>query len=112
MVGSILIALQASRRDGRGVTRAEFLEPLKIRPGEVEGVHADAGTWADGLVYFAIIRVPEAEITVDGSSVRQCFKGHSFAQVLHCAGQKWRVLDCSVLKHTKKLLSGATRFVS
>jgi len=56
--------------------------------------------------------VPEAEITVDGSSVRQCFKGHSFAQVLHCAGQEWGVLDCSVLKHTKKILSGATRFMS
>jgi hypothetical protein len=44
------------RRDGRGVTSAEFLEPLNIRPGEVEGGQADAGSWAAGLVYFAILR--------------------------------------------------------
>jgi len=56
MVGSVLIALQASRRDGRGVTNAEFLEPLNIQPNEVEGVQANAGSWAAGLVYFAIIR--------------------------------------------------------
>jgi len=36
--------------------RAEFLEPLKIRPVKSRVVHADAGTWANGLVYFAIIR--------------------------------------------------------
>ena len=56
MVGSVLIALQAWSRDGRGVTSAEFLEPLNIRPGEVERVRADGGSWAAGLVCFAIIR--------------------------------------------------------
>jgi hypothetical protein len=56
MVGSVLIALQAFRRDGSGVTSAEFLNPLNIRPGEVEAVKADGGPWAAGLVYFAIIR--------------------------------------------------------
>src|SRR5215831_10317282 len=76
MVGSILIALQASRRDGRGVTRAEFLEPLKIRPGKVERVHADAGTWANGLVYFAIIRYSafaHVDTSVDAGAPSEAF---------------------------------------
>lgn len=56
MVGAVFIALQAWRRDGRGVTSAEFLERLNIRPGEVKGLHADGGTWATGLVCLGIIR--------------------------------------------------------
>jgi hypothetical protein len=55
-VGSVLIALQASREDGRSVTRGEFLDPLSIRPGEVEAIKADGGRWAAGLVYFAVVR--------------------------------------------------------
>jgi hypothetical protein len=55
-VGSVLIALQASREDGCGVTRGEFLDPLNIRPGEVEAVKADGGRWTAGLVGFAIVR--------------------------------------------------------
>ena len=35
-VGSVLIGLQASRKDGRGVTSGEFLAPLNIKRGEVE----------------------------------------------------------------------------
>src|SRR5687768_10579319 len=53
---SVLIALQASRKDERGVSSAEFLDPLKIEPGEVEGTRADAGAWASGVVYFAVVR--------------------------------------------------------
>ncbi len=55
-VGSVLIGLQASRRDGRGVTSAEFLDPLSIRPGEVEATRADGGAWASGMIYFAVVR--------------------------------------------------------
>lgn len=55
-VGSVLIALQASRPDGSGVTSAEFLGPLDIKPGEVEGARADGGPWASGMVYFSIVR--------------------------------------------------------
>jgi len=42
-VGSVLIGLQASRTDGRGVTSGEFLAPLKIHPGEVATTQADGG---------------------------------------------------------------------
>src|SRR5262245_19574635 len=55
-VASVLIALQASRHDGRGVTSAEFLDPLNIQPGEAEATRADGGAWASGVIYFAIIR--------------------------------------------------------
>jgi hypothetical protein len=54
-VGSVLIGLQASGRSD-GVTSAEFLDPLNIQPGEVEAVRADAGPWASGMVYFAVVR--------------------------------------------------------
>jgi hypothetical protein len=55
-VGSVLIGLRASRRDGRGVTTDEFLSPLHIRPGEVEATRADGGAWASGMVYLAVVR--------------------------------------------------------
>jgi len=55
-VGSVLIGLQASRRDGRGVTTDEFVAPLKIQAGEVEATHSDGGAWASGMVYFAVVR--------------------------------------------------------
>src|SRR5262245_17132219 len=55
-IGSIMIGLQASRTDGCGVTSAEFLAPLDIRPGQVEAARADGGAWASGMVYFAVIR--------------------------------------------------------
>ena len=58
-VGSVLIGLQASRRDGRGVTTDEFLAPLNIQPGEVEATRADGGAWASGMVYFAVVRYAE-----------------------------------------------------
>ena len=66
-VGSVLIGLQASRKDGRGVTSKEFLSPLKIRSGEVEETRADGGEWASGMVYFAVIRQNDFE-QVDKSS--------------------------------------------
>ena len=55
-VGSVLIALQASRRDGQEVTTADFLAPLKIKRGEVEATRADGGQWASGLLCFAVAR--------------------------------------------------------
>jgi hypothetical protein len=55
-VGSVLIGLQASRGDGRGVTSAEFLDPLNIQPGDVEATRADGGAWASGMIHFAIVR--------------------------------------------------------
>ena len=55
-LNSVVIALQASRKDGRGVTTAEFLAPLAIQPGEVPSTRADGGPWASGMVRFAVIR--------------------------------------------------------
>lgn len=55
-VGSVSIGLQASRKDGRGVTPEEFLAPLDIRPGQVEATRADSGKWSSGMVDFAVIR--------------------------------------------------------
>jgi hypothetical protein len=55
-VGSVLIGLQASRKDGRGVTTEEFLAPLAIRSGEVQATRADGGEWSSSMVYFAVIR--------------------------------------------------------
>jgi hypothetical protein len=52
-VGSVLIGFQASRGDGRGVTSAEFLDPLNMQPGEVEATRADGGAWASGMIYFS-----------------------------------------------------------
>lgn len=54
-VGSVLIGLQASGRE-RGVAAAEFLDPLDIQPGEAEATRADAGPWASGMVYLAVVR--------------------------------------------------------
>jgi hypothetical protein len=54
-VGSVLIGLQASGRE-RGVTATEFLDPLAIQPGEAEATSADAGPWASGMVYLAVVR--------------------------------------------------------
>ncbi len=58
-VRSVLIGLQASRKDGRGVTSAEFLAPLDIQSGEVEGIRADGGPWASGMVYLAVVHDSE-----------------------------------------------------
>jgi|SRR5262245_17605126 len=55
-VGSVLISLQAWRDDGRGMTSAEFLDPLNIQPGEVEATRADGGARASGKVNFATVR--------------------------------------------------------
>lgn len=55
-VGSVLIGLQASRPDERGVSSAEFIAPLAIQSGEVAATRADGGAWASGMVSFAVIR--------------------------------------------------------
>jgi hypothetical protein len=55
-IGSVLIGLQASREDGRGVTTAEFLAPLNIRTDEVDAVRADGGSWGSGMFYLAVVR--------------------------------------------------------
>jgi hypothetical protein len=54
-VGSVLIGLQASGRE-HGVSAEDFIDPLKIHPGEVEATRADCGAWASGMVYFAVVR--------------------------------------------------------
>lgn len=56
-VGSVFIGLQASRRDGAGVTTDEFLSPLGIQTGEVEATRADGPAWSSGMVCFAIVRL-------------------------------------------------------
>jgi hypothetical protein len=56
-VGSVKIALRASRTDGRRVLSSEFLTPLAIQPGEVQGTRADGGAWAaSGMVYLGLVR--------------------------------------------------------
>jgi hypothetical protein len=55
-VSSVLIGLQASHKDGRGVTASAFLQPLNIDSTEVEYTHADGGEWAAGMVCFRIVR--------------------------------------------------------
>ena len=55
-VGSVLIGLQASRQDGRGVTSDEFLAPLDIQTEVIEATSADDGAWASGMVYFGVVR--------------------------------------------------------
>lgn len=58
MVGSVLIALQASFNDGRGVSTSDFLAPLKIdEQDEIESTRANGGAWASGLVTFPIARL-------------------------------------------------------
>ncbi len=56
-VGSVLIGLQSSFHDGRGVTTADFLTPLNIQAGEVEATRADGGAWTSGMVYFSVTRL-------------------------------------------------------
>lgn len=92
MLGSVLIALQASRRDGRGVTSAEFLQPLNIGPGEIEGVQADGGPWAAGLVYFAIIRYT-AFVHIDTSADAGAQSEAFFAAVIDSFRVAARFLD-------------------
>ncbi len=78
-VGSVLIGLQASRRDGQDVTTAAFLTPFNIQPGEVEAVRADGGAWASGMVYFAVVRFSgfaHVDTTTDaGAQVEAFFAG-------------------------------------
>ena len=53
----VYVGLQASRRDGRGVNSSDFLVPLQIQEGEVDGTHADAGPWTSGMVDLVTIRL-------------------------------------------------------
>lgn len=55
-VGSVLIGLQASHEDGDNISTAAFLTPFAIKSGEIESVVADAGEWASGMIYFAVVR--------------------------------------------------------
>jgi hypothetical protein len=91
-VGSVLIALQASRKDGRGVTSAEFLQPLNIQPGEVETTRADGGGWASGSVYFAVVRFSDfahVDTTADAGARSEAF----FAGVVEAFRAAGRFLD-------------------
>lgn len=91
-VGSVLIALQASRSDGRGVMSAEFLAPLAIRPGEVEATRADGGAWASGMVYFAVVRYSDfdhIDKTADAGAQSEAF----FARVVEAFRVAGRFLD-------------------
>jgi hypothetical protein len=91
-VGSILIALQAWCKDGRGVTRGEFLDPLSIRPGEVEAVKADRGRSAAALVYFAVVRYSafdHVDTSEDAGAQSEAF----FAGVVDAFRRAARFLD-------------------
>ncbi len=91
-VGSVLIGLQASRRDGKGVTTLEFLAPLTIQAGEVEAACADGGPWASGMVYFAVIRFSDfahVDTTGDAGAQTEAF----FAGVVEAFRAVGRFLD-------------------
>jgi hypothetical protein len=88
-VGSVLIALQASRPDGAGVTSDEFLTPLKIQPGEVEHTSADGGAWTSGMVYFAVIRLSAfvyVDTTADAGAQSEAFHA-GIVEAFRQAGQ-------------------------
>ena len=58
MVGSILIALQASFPDGREVASNDFIAPLAIGESDgVEATQAEGGEWSSGMVYFPVTRL-------------------------------------------------------
>jgi hypothetical protein len=91
-VGSVLIGLQAWRRDGRGVTSGEFLAPLNIQPGEVEATRADGGAWASGMVFFSVIRLSAfsgVKDSTDPGAPTEAF----FAQVVEAFRATGRFLD-------------------
>jgi hypothetical protein len=91
-VGSVLIGLQASRRDGRGVTSAEFLDLLSIQPGEVEATRADGGAWASGMIYFAVVRYSaftHIDTSADAGAQSEAF----FASVVAAFRDAARFLD-------------------
>lgn len=74
-IHSVLIALQASC-GGRGVAADEFLTPLNIQPGEMEGSCADGGAWASGMVYFAVVHagsLSHIDTSVDAGAKSEAF---------------------------------------
>jgi hypothetical protein len=88
-VGSVLIALQASRKDGRGVRADEFLEPLYIQPGEVEATAADRGVWSSGMVYIAVVRYSSfgnVDDSVDAGAQSEAFE-RGIAEGFRIAGR-------------------------
>jgi hypothetical protein len=91
-VGSVLVGLQASCKDGRGVTSGEFLGPLNIQPGEVEATRADGGPWASAMVYFAVVRSSDfahVDTSVDAGAQSEAF----FAAVVEAFRTAARFLD-------------------
>lgn len=91
-VGSVLIGLQAWRKDARGVTGEEFLAPLDIRPGQVEATRADGGEWSSGMVYFAVIRHSDFD-HVDKSADAGAQSEAFFAAVVEAFRMTARFLD-------------------
>jgi hypothetical protein len=88
-VYSVLIGLQASRKDSLGVTSAEFLAPLNIKSGEVEGTRADGGAWTSGMIHLAIIRLSDfdhIDCTVDGGAQSEAFFA-AIVEAFRAAGQ-------------------------
>jgi hypothetical protein len=91
-VGSVLIGLQASRKDGLGVTSGEFLTPLDIQPGEVEMTRADGGAWESGMVYFAVVRYSafsHVDTSADAGAQSEAF----FAGIVEAFRAAGRFLD-------------------
>jgi len=91
-LGSVLIGLQASRKDGRGVTSKEFLAPLVIQPGELQATRADGGAWASGMVCIAVIRFRDFDYVgteADAGARSEVF----FASVVEAFRATGRFLD-------------------
>jgi hypothetical protein len=91
-IASVLIGLQASRKDGREVTTEEFLSPLNLQPGEVEATRADGGEWASGMVYFATVRYSafdHVDTSADAGAQSEAF----FAGIIQAFRVAAQVLD-------------------
>jgi hypothetical protein len=104
-VGSVLIGLQASRKNGRGVTSEEFLAPLDIAPGHVEATRADGGEWASGMVYFAVIRYSDFD-HVDRSADAGAQSEAFFAAIVEAFRSTARFFDQRSPAVTAALRSG------
>lgn len=66
-VSQVLIGLQASRADGRGITRDEFIVPWMIERGEVEFASATGAPWRSGMLTLAVIRYEDFERVDDAT---------------------------------------------
>jgi hypothetical protein len=65
-VENISISLQAFHKDGRNVSREEFILPLDIKSTDkIVQIFSDRGEWASGLVHFFHANISEFAASVE-----------------------------------------------